>query len=103
MKKKKLIYICSPYAGDTEANIQIAKLFSQKVTKKGHLPICVHLFLEKVTGLSEWQNRKELLKQAIEYLKICDEIWINSTFGISKGMQQEINKAKELNITEVWI
>lgn len=96
MGRKKIIYICSPVTGDIENNIKKAEGYSRIVYNRGYLPLCVHIYLERATGLSEANgNREELLELGRDYLKICDEIWV---FGdrISEGMKGEIELATKL-------
>lgn len=90
----KTIYVCSPFRGNRKGNIRRAKKYSRWVYRLGHIPICVHIYLEQATGLDERKgNREELLKLGREFVKICDEVWV---FGnVSEGMQLEIGVAKE--------
>lgn len=98
----KVVYICSRYAGDIETNVAWAIKYSQFVYRKGYLPICVHTFLDKVTGLSEAEHREELLKVGLDFVKICDELWIFEKDGISSGMKNEIKLAQELKMKIKW-
>lgn len=84
--------------GDFAANREKAKQYSQEVYKRGHLPICVQIYLEEATGITEEEgSREELLMLGKEFLLMCDELWI---FGdrISKGMEGEILLAAEKGI-----
>ncbi len=93
----KTIYICSRFSGNIPKHIERAFKFSQAVYLQGHLPICVHTFLESVTGLSELKgDRPELLSIGLKYLKICDECWVLNIDGISEGMNGEIEEARKL-------
>lgn len=40
-----LVYVCSPYRGDTERNIAYAKELTRKVLVYGYTPITPHLYL----------------------------------------------------------
>jgi len=95
----KKVYVCSRYSGNIELNIARAKSFSQLIYSQGCLPICVHLFLEASTGLSEaLGNRSKLLELGLEFIKLCDEVWVFDVDGISEGMSGEIVLAKSLGI-----
>lgn len=100
--RMKRVYICSPFKGDTIMNIAKAKKYSQEVYKKGFLPICVHIYLDEATGLSERSgDREKLLELGREFVRICDEMWV---FGkCSEGMLKEINYAKSLKLKIVYI
>ncbi len=39
----KLVYICSPYAGDIENNVEFAKAACRYAVAQGHAPVAVHL------------------------------------------------------------
>jgi len=57
----KRIYICARVSGtdsECEENLLNAKIFSQEVFRLGHLPICVHLFLESATGLDQSNGQR---------------------------------------------
>lgn len=84
--------------GDFEKNREKAKQYSQYVYSLGYLPICVQIYLEEATGLSEQDGkREELLELGKEMLLLCNELWI---FGdkISEGMKGEIELAKNKGI-----
>jgi hypothetical protein len=84
--------------GDFSNNREKAKIYSQEVYKRGFLPICVQIYLEDATGMTEQNGkREELLNLGKEMLLMCDELWI---FGdrISKGMEGEILLAAEKGI-----
>ena len=73
----KKVYICSPFSGNIEKNVEKAKIYSRFAYKLGYLPICVHIYLEEATGLNEKTgDRGELLKLGKEFVKMCDEVWI---------------------------
>lgn len=42
-KYRPLVYICSPYSGDTEANIKKAKDFCRYALDQGQIPLAPHL------------------------------------------------------------
>lgn len=96
MVSEKFIYICSPFKGNTTRNIRRAKEYSKWVYNQGHIPICVHIYLENATGLSEKKgDREELLRLGKEFLYLCEELWV---FGdnISDGMDEEIKAAQKM-------
>lgn len=92
MKYKRLVYICSPYAGDVNRNVENAKRYSRFAVKEGYVPIAPHLlfpqFLDDNTA-----ERDIGLKCGYALLKRCQEVWV---FGdvITKGMSAEIRKAE---------
>lgn len=93
----KRIYICSPYKGDVIMNVARAKKYSQEVYKQGNLPLCVHIYLNEATGLSEDKgDREKLLELGREFVRISDEVWVYGK--CSEGMIQEIHYAKSLKL-----
>ncbi len=74
---RPIVYICSPFSGDTETNLENARRYSRFAVDQGYLPITPHL----------------LFPQNIILLTKCAELW---AFGdrISKGMSIEIARAR---------
>lgn len=98
------VYICSPYSGDVRRNVRYALNWSKDAYKLGYLPICVHIYLEKATGLDEFDgDREELLRLGREFVLICDELWICSP-RITHGMRKEIEYAIEnkIKVREIY-
>lgn len=88
-----LAYICSPYAGDIEHNINRARGYCRFAVSKGCIPFAAHLHYPQFMDESDAEHRKLGLRFALILLGKCDEIWV---FGerISDGMAAEIAKAK---------
>lgn len=88
----KKIYVCSPYSGDVEKNVNFARKVSREVALGGHLPITPHLLFPQF--ISEEMERELAIRMNIELLIICDELWV---FGnkITKGMAEEIKFIEE--------
>ena len=40
---RPIIYVCSPYAGDIESNVQAARRYSRFAVESGYIPIAPHL------------------------------------------------------------
>lgn len=93
---KKTIYVCSPLAGEIQANIAKAREYSKFVAEQGGTPIAPHI-TEIFDDLIP-SEREMGLAMGIDYLHKADEIWV---FGdrISSGMAAEIEIAQnELHI-----
>ena len=41
---RPVVYICSPYSGDTERNIENAKKYSRFAVDRNYLPITPHIY-----------------------------------------------------------
>jgi len=99
-----LIYVCSPFSGNISLNIKKARVYSRQIVEQGDLPLCVHLFLDQVSGLSELNgDRERLLALGIDYLSKCDFIYVFIEDEITSGMKGEIEYAKLLNIPIKYI
>lgn len=96
-----LVYVCSPYRGDTERNIAYAKELTRKVLEYGYTPITPHLYLTQVLDDENPEERELGLRAGRELLKCCGYILVGSRYGISEGMQQEIMLACEAGVKEL--
>ena len=98
-----LVYVCSPYRGDTERNVAYAKELTREVLEHGYTPITPHLYLTQALD-DEIPKEWELgLLAGQELLKHCEYILIGWRYGISEGMQQEIVIAREVGLKELTL
>lgn len=90
---KKLVYVCSPYAGDVDKNVENACKYSRCVYERGCIPITPHLLYPQFLDDTNVDERADGLNIGIELLNLCSEIWV---FGekISAGMTAEIAMAE---------
>ncbi len=90
----QLVYICSPYAGDIEYNVNRAKGYCRFAVSKGYIPLAPALHYPLFLDDSDRDERELGLSFALLLLTKCNELWV---FGdrISSGMAQEIRKAKQ--------
>ena len=91
---RPLVYIASPYAGETEDNISRAKGYCRFAVSKGVIPLAPHLLYPQFMDDSDEDQRILGLRFAIALLCRCDELWV---FGekVSAGMEKEIEKAEK--------
>ena len=91
---KPLVYVASPFAGDTEYNIARARGYCRFAVAEGAIPIAPHLLYPQFMDDDDKEQRELGLFFALVLLGKCDELWV---FGnkISKGMKAEIAKAKK--------
>lgn len=86
-----LIFISSPYAGDTETNMELARAYCRMAVDAGHTPIAPHLLFPQF--MKEETERERALQMGLELLDLCDEVW---SFGKpSAGMEKEIRYARK--------
>ena len=97
MSREKLIYIASPFAWDTEANIAFAKKACRYAIHQGHTPIAVHLLYPQMLDDNNPEERETGLQLGHRILEVCDELWCCGS-RISSGMAREITEAQRLGI-----
>lgn len=92
---RPLVYICSPYRGDTEKNTEKARKYSRFAVESKAIPMTPHLLYPQFMDDSNPEERY-LATHVINYVLIgkCQEMWV---FGedISEGMGREIALAEK--------
>ena len=90
---RPIVYICSPFSGDTENNLKNARRYSRFAVDQGYLPIAPHLLFPQFMDDSVQAERDLAMRMNIILLTKCVELW---AFGdrISKGMSIEIARAR---------
>ena len=97
-KYKPLVYICSPFAGDTEYNINKARGYSRFAVSRNTIPIAPHLLFPQFLDDDDKEQRNLGIFMGLVLMSKCDELWC---FGnrVSKGMAVELEKATKRNMT----
>lgn len=95
-----IVYICSPYSGDTALNTKKARAFCRYAVSQGCIPVAPHLLLPQF--MSEDDERELCLFMGQVLLTKCSEVWV---FGdrISAGMQAEISRAENRDMVIRYI
>ena len=93
---RPIVYICSPYAGDTERNVKAARFYSRYAVDTGYIPIAPHLLFPQFLNDQNYSERQLGLFFGDVLMSKCAEVWV---FGstISAGMEAEIKRAKWKN------
>ena len=93
---RPLVYICSPYAGDVETNVQKARRYCRFAVDKGYIPIAPHLLFTQFLNDDSPKERQLGIFFGNAVMSKCSEVWV---FGehISNGMEAEIKRAKRKN------
>lgn len=90
-----LVYVCSPYRGDVEKNIELARKYSRFTFDEKNIPITPHLLYPQFLNDDDLFERNIAIHK-INYVLIglCKEMWV---FGdeITEGMQREILVAQK--------
>ena len=93
---RPVVYICSPYSGDVDANINNARRYCRFAVDEGYIPIAPHLLFPQFMSDDNETERELALFMDMVIMSKCAEVWV---FGehISNGMKAEISKAKRKN------
>lgn len=93
---RPLVYICSPYSGDIETNVEAAKRYSRLAVDKGFIPLTPHLLFPQFLDDDIPEERELGLFFGNILMSKCSEVWV---FGerISAGMESEIKRARWKN------
>lgn len=92
------VYVCSPYRGDIKRNKEYARELTRKVLLSGNAPVCPHLYITEVTNESDILERTLGLTAGLKLLEGCSSVLVGCKYGVSGGMQGEINYAQRLGI-----
>ena len=97
MSVNKVVFVCSPYAGDVEANTRRARRYCRFAVTRGFIPMAPHLLFPQFLNDDDPHERELGLSCGNAQMIKCDEIWV---FGrtISSGMAAEIEQARRKNL-----
>lgn len=93
---RPIVYICSPYKGDIEGNVDKARKYSRFAVDNGAIPIAPHLLLPQF--MSEETERDLAMFMNMVLLGRCAEIWVFSNGAETEGMKMEISRARYKNM-----
>ena len=90
---RPLVYICSPFRGDTKRNMFKAREYCRFAIKKNCIPFAPHLLFPQFMNDDEEKERELAMLFNKVFLCKCDELWV---FGskVTEGMGKEITKAR---------
>ena len=93
---RPIVYVCSPYSGDIDANILNARRYCRFAVDSGCIPIAPHLLFPQFLNDGDPDERELGLFFGNVLMSKCSEVWV---FGetISTGMIAEIDRAKRKN------
>ena len=93
---RPIVYICSPYSGDVDANTAAARRYSRFAVEQGYIPIAPHLLFPQFLDDGNPKERQLGLFFGNAIMSKCSEVWV---FGdtITSGMEEEIERARWKN------
>lgn len=94
---RPLVYICSPFAGDTERNTEKARQYCRFAVRSACIPLAPHLLFPQFMDDTVAAERSLAMFMDMVLLGRCEQVWV---FGsrISAGMAAEIEKAERRNM-----
>ena len=93
----KKVFICSPYRGNVEKNVECARKHARMAAICGYCPVASHLLFPQFLNDSDPDERILGISLGVELMKLCDEVWIFGSL-ISNGMAFELQKVRELGL-----
>lgn len=94
---RPLTYICSPYSGDVEANVTLAREFCSHAVKSRKIPLAPHLHYPQFMNDDDPEQRDLAMFFNRILLSKCEEVWVY-TGRVSAGMRLEIEWAHHLEL-----
>lgn len=93
---RPLVYVCSPFSGDTLKNTENARRYSRFAFEQGCIPIAPHLLFTQFLDDDNPMEREMGMHFGNVLMSLCREVWV---FGdiISPGMDAEIRRARWKN------
>ena len=93
---RPIVYICSPYAGGTDKNVEAARRYSRFAVEAVYIPLAPHLLFPQFLNDRDWKERELGLFFGNALMSKCSEVWV---FGdcVSSGMEGEIKRARWKN------
>lgn len=94
---RPLVYICSPYSGDVEANVVLARRFCAFAVSAGQIPLALYLHYPQFMDDADPDARELAVLFNRILLSKCEELWANIG-RVSAGMRAEIDWAHQMDI-----
>lgn len=96
--RSPIVYICSPYKGDVKTNVKNARSYSRFAVDMGAIPLAPHLLMTQYLNDDIPSEREIALAHGLALLRLCSQMWVFASGGISSGMASEIEFAKKHDI-----
>ena len=94
---RPIVFICSPFAGNTEGNINAARRYSRFAVESGYIPVAPHLIYPQFLDDAVEDERQLGMFFGKVLMTKCAEVWVCGTY-VSPGMQEEIEYANKKQI-----
>ena len=94
---RPLVYICSPYSGDVQANVELARQFCELAVAAGKIPFAPHLHYPQFMDDADPDQRELAMFFNRVLLAKCEALWAY-VGRVSPGMRLEIGWARDLDL-----
>lgn len=94
---RPLVYICSPYSGDIEVNVELARQFCGFAVGAGKIPFAPHLLFPQFMDDADSDQRELAMFFNRVLLAKCEALWAY-VGHVSLGMRLEIGWARDLEL-----
>lgn len=94
---RPVVYVCSPFSGNLESNVENTRRYCRFAVDSGFIPFAPHLLFPQFMYDEVPEERELALFMGIVMLTKCAELWVSGE-RISKGMSKEIHKAEARNM-----
>lgn len=98
---RPLTYICSPYCGDIEANVELARDLSDYAVRCRRIPLAPHLLFPQFMDDTDPWDRDLAMFMGRVLLSKCEAMWVY-TPRVSPGMKAEISWAHQLELPIIY-
>lgn len=92
------VFIASPLRGNIERNQRYARAAMLDSLERGEAPFVPHLLYDQVLDDAVPEQRRQAIDAALGMLDGCELLAVYMDFGISSGMQGEIERAQARNM-----
>ena len=97
------VFICSPYRGDIERNVQTARDLCYAATRTGAAPFAPHSLYPQFLDDAMQDDRAAGINAGLAFMRVCDELWCPKGVEPTEGMKHEIAYAKMLTLPIVEV
>ncbi|WOH93777.1 DUF4406 domain-containing protein [Corynebacterium urealyticum] len=94
---RPLVYICSPYSGDIDLNVELARALYTHAASQHKIPLAPHLLFPQFMDDNDPSERELAMFFNRILLSKCEAIWVY-TARFSAGMRAEIEWAHHLEL-----
>ncbi len=94
---RPLVYICSPYSGDTLANVAVAREFCRVAVERRKIPLAPHLLFPQFMNDNNPGERELAMFFNRILLAHCEAVWVYVAH-VRAGMRQELAWARSLGL-----